>query len=164
MMGFFELFLQNARRPEAWTDPQWANRQFPAVVAASPLRLWRPGDPVPAAGERLLLGVATWSGYDMRLLDVIVEGVQRMPGSERTLEVFSTDDCQTHEDFEAYISGLGRIHQVPVVGFWQSGHLRWSGQGHAARQFAASLYGSSSAEIVEFVTTHTKAPAAQSGA
>ena len=79
MTAFFDLFLRNPSRLEPEADPTCADPEFVKTLAGSPFRLWRPGDSVSPHGERLLLGVATWSGYDMRLPDVMAEGLSRGP-------------------------------------------------------------------------------------
>ncbi|HJT76734.1 MAG TPA: hypothetical protein VJ739_05985 [Gemmataceae bacterium] len=124
-------------------------REFPAAVAGSSLRLWRPGDPLSDHGTRILIGIATWSGYDMRLLDVVEEGMAR--GSAPAVAVFNTSDCRTQDDFNKYVPGLGAVYQTPVVGIWQDGRLEWSGQGAEARERVARLFGSGPDEIGKYV-------------
>jgi hypothetical protein len=152
MTAFFDLFVGNSSRPDPFTDPSWADRQFPPLVASSSFHLWRPGDPIAERGIRLLIGVATWSGYDMRLLDVLAEAMSRRPTPDSpVLEVFNTADCRQPRDFTSYVPKLGMVHHTPVVGIWRDGELEWSGQGYEARDRAARLFGSGSAEIVEYV-------------
>src|SRR3569833_1011572 len=72
-------------RRDAKAHNQWAADEFPRLVGASPLRQLDPSDPLPDAGEWWLLGVATYSGYEMRLLDLICgrlgsAGVESTPG------------------------------------------------------------------------------------
>src|SRR5438045_3293522 len=107
MTKFFDLFARNSRRPDFLADPLWADRQFPATVAEGPFRLWRPGDAVSSAGVRVLVGIATWSGYDMRLLDLIAEGLGGAAGT--VVEVFNTSDCRQHADFKKYIPDMGNV-------------------------------------------------------
>src|SRR5262245_8726277 len=104
MTAFFDLFA-GCSRPENRPPPEWADRRFPDVVQASPLRLWRPGDPIPRKEMRLLLGVATWSGYDMRLLDIISEAMRRDPVDGPIVELFNAADCKAPDDFQKYIPG-----------------------------------------------------------
>lgn len=150
MSAFFDLFLQQSAGPDAWKDPGWAGRQFPAVVAASPFRIWSLGDPV-APGCRLLIGVATWSGYDMQLLDVLAEALSREPAGKPTIEVFDIQECRRVEDFSQYVPGGLPVLQPPIVGLWQDGRLEWSAEGYAARDRVARMFGSNSDAIVEQV-------------
>ncbi len=151
MTFFFDLFARRARSPEAWADPHWADRQLPKLLAGTPLRLWAPVDPVSDRGVRLLVGVATWSGYDMRLLDVMAEGLLRGRTAVSDVDIFNTADCQRHADFRRYIPKLRTVLQMPVAGVWVSGQLNWAGQGAEARDHVAQMFGSSSTDIVNFV-------------
>ncbi len=159
MTAFFDLFVRASAGPDSWTDPTWADRQLPDLVAASPFRPWKPDDPIPQHGVRVLIGVATWSGYDMRLLDVIAETIARDPGKAPTVEVFNTAACKQHSDFREYIPKLGDVLQVPVVGVWRDGRLEKWGEGYAARDLAARMFGSSSDEVVAYVTNWRNARA-----
>jgi hypothetical protein len=152
MTTFFDIFASQSR-PESWNDPTGASSRFPEVVAASPFHLWQPGDPIAEQGVRLLIGVAIWCGYDMRLLDVIAEALSRNPMDPPVVEVFNVDDCRRPEDLDQYIKGMGTvfIHHPPIAGLWRNGRLDWSGQGHEARELIARLFGSSSDAICAFV-------------
>ena len=109
MISFFELFERSARLKETWADPAWADGEFLSIVAQSPFRLWRPGDSVAEQGLRLLLGVATWSGYEMRLLDVIAAALRKEGPRGYSAEVFNTADCPNPQTFGKYIPGLGQV-------------------------------------------------------
>lgn len=160
MTDFFDLFVNHSSQPEFRDDPTWADRRFPEVVAASPFHLWRPGDPIHEQDVRYLIGVATWSGYDMRLLDVIAEALAVHPnGSPPVIDVFNTADCQRPQDFDRYISGIGAVLHTPVVGFWHNGELACFEQGHAAREFLAGIFDFHSADIITFVQNWIKAQA-----
>lgn len=160
MTTFFDLFGKNASGPESFTDPEWADRLFPAFVKGSPLRLWSPGDPIPSQGVRVLIGVATWSGYDMRLLDVLAAGLARRPAQAPVVEVFNTADCRQLHDFREYIPKLRQVSHTPVVGIWREGKLDEAKEGYEGRELVARMFGSGSAEIVAFVQDwlRTRAP------
>jgi hypothetical protein len=160
MSIFFDLFVQGSRA----ADPSWADRRFPDVVAQSPFRVWHPGDPIPAKGTRLLVGVATWSGYDMRLLDVIAEAVTRAGSGDQTLEVFNTAECKQPGDFAAYVPNRWELVNTPVAGVWLDGTLNWSGQGAGARDHLAQMFGSGSGEITRYVRDHIEAQSLTRGA
>ncbi len=159
MTTFFDLFVGHSSAPAVQDDPTWADRRFPDLVAASPFHLWQPGDPIPEHDGRYLIGVATWSGYDMRLLDVIAEALRQDSIDPPAIEVFNTADCPHQQDFDRYISGIGIVLHTPVVGFWNNGQLACFEQGHAAREFLAGIFGFRSTEIVAFVQDWIKAQA-----
>jgi hypothetical protein len=148
---FFDLFVRHSSDETIRDDPTWADRQFPELAAASPFRLWSPGDRIAERGLRYLIGVATWCGYDMRLLDVIAEALSRNAAHAQTIEVFNTADCRLAVDFERYIPGVKEILHTPVVGLWCDSQFDSFLQGHAARERIAGEFGSTSGEIVAFV-------------
>jgi hypothetical protein len=160
MTSFFDLFVRNSTQPESWTDPDWADHQFPELVARSPFRLWQPGDPISQEGLRLLLGVATWSGYDMRLLDVIAEAITAQPQELRHVEVFNAAGCRHEKDIRRYVPGLRHPLHTPFLGIWSDGVWMSSEQGHEARDHVTQLFGARSADIVEYVQDWLKAQAA----
>jgi len=172
MTAFFDLFVRHSADPSVRDDPTWADRSFPDVVASSPFHLWRPGDPIAKSGARYLIGVATWSGYDMLLLDLIAEIIRPNPVdplaniaqtlrrslvAPPAIDVFNMADCRQDSDVARYISGLGSVSQTPIGGLWRDGQLEWSGQGHLAREFLAGQFGFSSSEVVAFVQDRIKA-------
>lgn len=111
------------------------SERFPSVVRDHQnLRLWKPGMPFGTEGIRLLIGVVTWSGYDMLLLDMTVERMDqtRLPGMQ--VDVFDMDECDSEDRIREYVPGIRKVAQPPVVGLWQLGHLRRSESGHSARE------------------------------
>jgi hypothetical protein len=129
-------------------DPADTNRRFRERVAASPFRLWSPGAPIPEGGVRLLVGIATWSAYDLRLLDLIEETPRANWPTPLVLELFNTDDCRSLDDFDHYVPGLGQVFHTPVVGLWRDGRLTEKAEGYAARDLVARMFGSSSDAVV----------------
>jgi hypothetical protein len=113
---------------------------FPSAVAASPFRLWSPGDAIPSQGRRLLIGVATWSKQDLALLDTVAQAVLT-GGVPLTIEVFNVAECRSPSAFEDYIPGLGRVFQTPVVGLWSDGQQTDAGSGKSGRELIGRLIG-----------------------
>lgn len=126
------LFVHDADRA-AW--------RFAEVVGRSALRSWRPGDPSAASGRRLLIGVATYSVYDMRLLDVLDEAMRRADSQALQIDVFDIEPCRSHTDFSQYIPGVGKVFQTPVFGIWVDGRLQETAQGAQARKQILRLCG-----------------------
>jgi hypothetical protein len=85
------------------------------------MHFWKLGDDISAASRRVLIGVAPYSGYDLKLLEALNE-LPLDPISDR-IDVFDVLACQTQEDFEKYIPGIGKVYQTPVVGIWEQGRL-----------------------------------------
>jgi hypothetical protein len=161
MSTFFDLFLKSSFRPLPETDPAWADLELESLLGSRGLRLWRPGDPIVERGVRLLVGVAPWSGYDMRLLDVIAEAIETSGQPKYpVVDVFNTADCKQQQDFRQYVPRLRQVSQTPVVGLWRDGRLTEAKQGYEARDLVARLFRSDSAAIVEYVQDQIKARSA----
>src|SRR5262249_9087481 len=110
------VFSDLVRSPLPQSSPdgsleQWqegVDALFPSAVSRSPFRLWSPGDPIPATGDRLLIGVATWSAHDLGLLDAVSQALQtRPPGL--AVDLFNVADCATPQAFERYVPGIGNV-------------------------------------------------------
>ena len=108
-------FLDLTHRPHDADDPYVADRLSPALVRDSPFRLWEPGNPISSRGLFILVGVATWSGYDTQLLDMLQEVIATRNGFP-PIAVFNAGILTSVEAFEDYIPGLPPPTQMPVVG------------------------------------------------
>ncbi len=121
MIPFFTLFETFSDRTRLAPDSADADDWFSAAVAGSPFHLWSPGDPIPERGTRVLLGVATWSGYDMRLLDVVDKAVTESTSAAPKVDVFNMADCKRPGAFQKYIPQLRQVFHSPVAGVWREG-------------------------------------------
>src|SRR5437763_13752060 len=90
-------FLDLTDRPHDAADPYAIDREFPATVADSHLRMRKPGDPIASRGIWALFGVAMWSQYDMHLLDVINQAVVEQGDDAPTVEIFNAGILMTAE-------------------------------------------------------------------
>ncbi|HET6575161.1 MAG TPA: hypothetical protein VFG68_16255 [Fimbriiglobus sp.] len=130
MSRFFDLFRHDTPPPPGQIYADDRSALFPDVVRQSPrLRLWCRDEPAPGVGRFLLVGVATWSGYDMKLLDLI----EQTPDGPEVVGVFDTAECKSDADFEARSPGIGTVYQMPAVGLWEDGKLVARGWGHEGR-------------------------------
>ena len=109
-------------------------------MAAGRVHWWTPGDPVAAGGRRLLVGLARWSGYDMRLLDRAAAAMAQGP-PDLVMDVFDLDAVHTPAGFDRYIPGLGDVLISPVAGLWEGGRLVRTAVGHPARTLVAEALG-----------------------
>lgn len=131
-------------------------RELPSQVDQSLLHWWSPEPP--PVHRRLLIGFASYSRYDMRLLDLICGalevsaqarhhvapaiplggfGLVRLPPQPARVGVFSVLDCKSQSDFDKYIPGIGSVLQTPVVGLWVDGVLQKRATGAAGRALIA---------------------------
>lgn len=156
MTTFYDLSqaLTSSGRPDGSLGPgqKKLDDRFPSAVSTSPFRLWSPGDPIPAGGKRLLIGVATWSAYDMKLLDAVSQALPRLPAG-LTVEVFNVADCSSPEAFDQYVPGIGSVFHTPVVGLWCDGKLVDKATGRAGRELVARLSGLDPLDIDRLLAT-----------
>ena len=131
MNTFHDLFRQPTRKLGGSFPTDRRRELFPGFVERSPaLHLWSPGQPIADRGPRLLIGVATWSGYDLNLLDLIEEE----PTGAVRVDVFDIGTCTDFAAIQEYIPGLESPMQTPFVGYWVDGRLVECETGHAGRE------------------------------
>jgi hypothetical protein len=106
----------------------------------------------------MLFGTATWSGYDMHLLDVIDQALADRGGDLPMVEVFNAGILTTIDDFEKYIPGL-EAHHTPVLGIWEDGRLVERQFGYHAGDRIARMFGTTADEVVAFVRSRIAARA-----
>jgi hypothetical protein len=139
-----DLFAEKDHLPIA-QQKDYVRLRLPEMLSGSHLNLWRIGDPVSTLPKRVLLGFATWSLYDLKLLDALAERLERShPGDER-LDVFDVDadiDSKVHlkRRFEKYIPGIGTVLNTPAVGIWENGILKQKAKGVEARKLIVDRY------------------------
>src|SRR5262245_46901328 len=95
-------FLDLTHRRHDPADPYAPDRLLPSFIEGSPFRLWKLGDPIPSEGIFILLGVATWSGYDMQLLDTLQEAIGS-GGDHPKIGVFNAGILTSQEAIQEYI-------------------------------------------------------------
>jgi hypothetical protein len=160
MTTFYDLSqgLTSSGQGDGPLDLSQKNRdeRFPSVVSTSPFRLWSPGNLIPARGKRLLIGVATWSAYDMKLLDAVSEALRSVPAGV-TVEVFNVADCSSQGEFDRYVPGSGKVFHTPVVGLWSDGKLVDKATGKAGRELVARVSGLDPLEVDRLVATVNRA-------
>lgn len=79
-----------------------------------------------------MIGVATYSLDELRLLDVLESKLSNQAGRSETIHLFDVSACSEMGDFELYIPAIGKVFQTPVVGLWEDGVLRYKAQGASA--------------------------------
>jgi hypothetical protein len=154
MTIFHDLWRERSRSHTGPFTPDMRSDMFPAVVDQSRrLRTWRPGEPFRQTGRRLPIGVATWSGYDMELLDLVDRASPVGPGSEPAVDVFDVDGCASQADFQNYIPGIGEVFQTPLVGYWVDGVLTDRATGAAGRALIVATCGLNPESVREHLDT-----------
>jgi hypothetical protein len=138
MNTFHDLFRQPTRPVDGAFPADRRRELLPRVVERSrKLHLWSAGEPIPCTGQRLLIGVATWSGYDLNLLDLIEEFAD---GPVR-IDVFDVDTCLSPGELDRYIPNVDIGPQTPFAGLWRDGVLVEQASGHQGRLLVARVCG-----------------------
>ena len=145
----FRELLNPIRGEEPGEAQRRAARLLPERLMRSPMDWW-PIDAVPhGPGNRLLIGVAVWSGYDLKLLDALEEAIRDGRGSGILVGVFDIDRLESPSDIERLIPGVGSVSHTPVVGYWVAGKLAEHGTGYPGRQLVCRLFGLDHNTIVQ---------------
>jgi hypothetical protein len=118
-----------------------------ASPAASAFAVWVPGDPIPGKGDWLLIGVASWSRYDHRLL-ALLESLPAMPGR---IAMFNADRCNSQEAVRDFIPQIGFVHHTPIVGLWRDGTFFEAENGYAGRHLIYRVLGLDPKQADEYV-------------
>jgi hypothetical protein len=139
---FIDLLTEQYRRP-AQERAEWVTLQLRQLLSGSVLNSWHIEDLFPTVGHRVLIGVATWNGYDLRLLDALTETIHELGAQER-IDVFEIEEeARTsggYGYFDRVIPGIGEIYQTPLVGIWESGALKQRGSGFVGRKLVVDRY------------------------
>ena len=125
-----------------------AARLLPERVKAGPLDWW-PTDAIPnGTGDRLLVGIAVWSAYDLTLLDLLENAVRHGHGAGTPVGVFNVDQLAP-AGLERLLPGIGFVHHSPVVGHWVGGKLVEKSCGFHARELVSRLFGLDAKAVIE---------------
>jgi hypothetical protein len=92
-------------------------------------------------GRRLVIGVAVWSNYDLRLLDLVNEAVTAGKQPDLHVAVFNIDELSSPAELQRIFPGIGEVFQTPAVGYWEAGQLKETASGFAGRQLVGRLLG-----------------------
>src|SRR4051812_13634623 len=96
---------------------------------------WFPDHPITARpGRRLVLGVAGWSIYDVRLLSFVRDAVASNAQPDLHVAVFDVDELPSSVELQRIFPGIGEVFHTPVAAYWEAGQLKEATSGFAARQ------------------------------
>jgi hypothetical protein len=122
------------------SDPK-ASEQLAERVRRSALTWFPDRAETNGAGRRLVIGVAVWSNYDLRLLDLVNEAVRAGKQLDLHVAVFNIDELSSPAELQRIFPGIGEVFQTPAVGYWEAGQLKETASGFAGRQLVARLLG-----------------------
>ena len=136
-MMFRDLLTDASMNAEE--QQRFAAAHFPDELSAHGMRLWRPGESYSLVAERYLLGVATYSVDDLKLMDMVDFDMRNGRFGEASLDFFDMSRIKRMAEFEEYIPGITPVNQSPILGVWRDGILVERLQGYAARRRLISL-------------------------
>lgn len=131
-MNTFESLLDRTPEESPAETQRRAREAFPNLVNDEFARwfyLRKPDTYVPDQGLELILGVATYSLYDLRLLDEIVEAQRGGVFRPRRVGVFDILECKKMTDVHRYLPSVDAIASTPVLATYSSGRISdfWEG-------------------------------------
>jgi len=155
-MSSFQALLEPDSSSTPKTEQERAARQLPDVVKSSHLKWWTKKAAIPAQGKALLLVVASYSQYDLALLDVLDAALAQPDAPKRLLSVpIYVANLQQYQTVEQLTEDIPTITeappQTPVAAVWENGVLTKSACGYHGRSLAADALGLSSEELNERV-------------
>jgi hypothetical protein len=118
----FHELLANAGRLEPGPLQTAARQQFPSIVKKSHLERRVVGDPVPCDGKYIIIGIASYSPHDLRLLDEI-DAAYALWKDVAKVSVFDLMECRDMNDVGRFLLNAVDVRQTPVVELWDDGQL-----------------------------------------
>jgi hypothetical protein len=137
----FRDLLSHDPKLSAAESQQRATAELPDRVRRSALAWWPDRTDTNGTGRRLVIGVAVWSNYDLRLLDLVNEAVASGTRPDLNVAVFNLDELAPPSELQRMFPGIGEVLQTPAVGYWEAGQLKETASGFNARQLVARLLG-----------------------
>lgn len=135
LVDFFKEWNRLPLNEQANYVKTWFPKEFPRKAL-----VWcQFGGPIERSNSRVLIGVATWSQHDMKLLDELERKLSDSPIAGDRVEIFDISDTRA-EEFDKYIPGIGRVFQTPILGIWEKGILVAARSGARARDLLVERY------------------------
>lgn len=122
MASFSDLWKVSEDIPP-FDAQQKARAEFPIRVSHSQIPLRHKSTPVPQSGQHVIIGVASYSTEELKLLDAIEARLESDASESLNVEAFDVLDCAQMSDYESFIPGLGTVYRTPVVGVVVDGRL-----------------------------------------
>jgi hypothetical protein len=121
-MNTFASLLKYGKGKSPSDAQDRARSGFAGRVSQSKLRLRTPSVPISSVGRHFIIGVASYSSDELRLLDELDKALET-GHLDADIEVFDVLDCQEMGDFAGFVPGLDRVQRTPVLGVISDGRL-----------------------------------------
>lgn len=112
---------------------------LPNIVAGTKLSLWKPSGLVPIRGRCVLIAFATWSTYDLRILDSLSEILQSSDATDDRVSIVDLDTL-TPEQIGQCFSFPDKPQQEPFVSVWEDGRQIEANWGWRAKELLTRCY------------------------
>jgi hypothetical protein len=122
MKTFSSLLKYHQGKPPSDAQKR-ARSDFRNRVSGSKLKLRKASAPIPDTGKHFIIGVATYSTDELRLLDELDEALKDNGVEKPDVKVFDVLECQKMSDFDRFIPGIDGVHRTPVIGVISDGKL-----------------------------------------
>jgi hypothetical protein len=132
-------------KPEPNVSPgeqqQHAAAALPDTIAESHMRWWKTREVNVCHGKCLLLGIGSYSQYDLTLLDLMEEFLAEGRSDQVPIYVVNVADYTSREQLAVDFPGLGPGSQSPMAAVWEAGSLKKVASGKMARELVAETLG-----------------------
>jgi hypothetical protein len=118
----FRELLDNPTRLEPGPLQRDVRHRFPSIIQKSHLEQHVPGSPIPNSGKYIVIGVASYSRDELRLLDDLDAAYPEWANASR-VGVFDVLDCKDMNDMRRHLPIFMMVAQTPVVALWDNGNL-----------------------------------------
>jgi len=143
MKKFIDLLTEKSRLPSG-EHQNWVSSQIEMMLPRGQLQVWHLGEPIRKSGTRILIGIAAWSGYDLRLLDALTQAFTGRPDLQELVDILDIDVASRASGgwdyFEWTFPSMGKVYQTPLAAIWEDGILMQKGSGAAGRDLIIDRY------------------------
>ena len=116
----FSKLLRNPKHLEPCVVQDLARNLLPKLLAESNLAERLPDSPIDDKRRHVVLGIASYSNHDLKLLDELNESYDKWKYTIK-LEVFDVANCTSMDSIQDYIPGAGIIRATPIMKCWDRG-------------------------------------------
>lgn len=115
-----------------------ARQKFPALVRSSSSLTLYEGDL--CSLDCMIIGVATYSNDDMKLLDGIEEKQLLKNGEKINIYVYDVTNAKNMDDINSVFKGIGNVYQTPILARYKESQCQFSASGFEARTKLEELF------------------------